>query len=112
MSQDGVFVTLSVTTEASGSHVAIAVQGEIDAATADTLKRALDAVESTDCRTVIVDLAQVSFMDSSGLQALLVGRRELARHDIELLLRNPQPQAQRLFQIALGGKRLEELSIA
>jgi anti-anti-sigma factor len=100
MSDDCVLATLSVTMEASDHQVVIAVQGEIDVATAETLERALNAIDVIDCRTVVVDLSEVSFIDSSGLKALLTGRRDLARRDIGLVVRNPQPQARRLFEVS------------
>jgi anti-anti-sigma factor len=94
--------------DASDQQVVIAVQGEVDAATADTLERALTAINSIDCSAVVVDLAEVSFIDSSGLKVLLIGRRDLARHDVGLFIRNPQPQARRLFEVALNGDQFEE----
>ena len=108
MSDDGVFATVSVVADTSDHQVLIAVRGEIDAATVDTLERALNAIFSTDCTAVIVDLAEVSFIDWSGLKALLIARRALSRHDIRLVVRNPQPQARRLFEVALGGEPLED----
>jgi anti-sigma B factor antagonist len=108
MSDDGVFAVLSVAIDRSDHQVVIALQGEIDAATAETLERALNAIDSTDCRTVVVDLAEVSFIDWCGLKPLLISRRELARHDIGLVVRNPQPQARRLFEVALDGDQFEE----
>jgi anti-sigma B factor antagonist len=112
MSDDGVFATVCAATETSDHQVVIAVRGEIDAATVETLVRALNAIDSADCTTVVVDLAEVSFIDSSGLNALLIGRRALARHDIGLVVRNPQPQARRLFDVALGGVSLEDVASA
>jgi anti-sigma B factor antagonist len=109
MSNDGV-ATLSITMDTSDHQVVIAVKGEIDAATADTLERALTATHSITCRTVVVDLAEVSFIDSSGLHALLIGRRDLARDDVRLVICNPQPQAQRLFDIALRGAQFHSLT--
>jgi anti-anti-sigma factor len=108
MSDDGECAALSVTMDTSDHQVVITVQGEIDAATAETLERALNAIDSIDCTTVVVDLAEVSFIDSSGLKTLLIGRRDLSRHDIRLAVRNPQPQARRLFDIALNGDQFEE----
>ena len=110
MLDDGVSPTLSVSMDTSDHQVVIALQGEIDVATALTLERALNAIDSSDCRTVVVDLSSVSFIDSSGLNALLIGRRDLAPHHVELVVRNPQPQAKRLFEVALRGEQLEQVA--
>jgi anti-anti-sigma factor len=113
MSDKGMLATLAVAIDASNAQiVVIAVQGELDAATAETLERALGVIDSGDCCTVVIDLAGMSFIDSAGLKALLNGRRVLAHHDIGLVIRDPQPQARRLFEIALGDERFDEVTIA
>jgi anti-anti-sigma factor len=109
MSDDVVLPSLSVTVDATDDRVVIAVKGEIDIATVEKLDQALAAIDILRCRTVVVDLAGVSFIDSTGLRALLVGRQALSRHDIRLVVCNPQPQARRLFHIALKGEPLAEV---
>lgn len=55
----------------------VVVSGEVDIATASELSEALAAVASTGIACVLVDLAAVTFMDSSGLGALVIQQREL-----------------------------------
>jgi anti-anti-sigma factor len=69
----------------------IAVAGDVDIATAPELRDALVAAPGD----VTVDLADVSFMDSSGLSALIAGRKHaiavghrfVVRHEPELVER-------------------------
>src|SRR6187402_2463843 len=70
---------LSITVDTSNHDLVLAVDGEMDAATADALRNALEAVEPTDSTQVVVDLEHVSFIDSKGLLALLEGRDRLAQ---------------------------------
>jgi anti-anti-sigma factor len=52
-------------------EIVLAVRGEVDIATADELRRRLDAViRAAGDRPVVVDLADVTFLDSTGLAAL------------------------------------------
>jgi len=51
--------------------------GEIDLATVDTLRAALDAVLRSGERDVWIDLTHVTFMDATGLHALLDTHRPL-----------------------------------
>jgi STAS domain len=81
---------------------------QIQCSPEQVLQTALEAVDPSDCTSVVVDLAGVSFMDCRGLNALLIGRRGLARRNIELHVRNAQPQARRLFEIAVGGEPLDQ----
>jgi anti-anti-sigma factor len=50
-------------------------------------------------RFVLVDLADVSFLSSSGLRALLLIRKELMTHGGELRLANLQPQVHEVFAL-------------
>jgi anti-anti-sigma factor len=100
--------TLSITIDTSNHDLVLAIDGEMDAFTGDTVRSALEAVDQTDSDRVVVDLEHVTFIDSSGLLALLEGRDRLAQRHIRLLIRNPQQQARRLFDLALNGDRFEE----
>lgn len=53
----------------------IAVEGEIDLATVVELESAIDRVFSADSQSLVVDLRGSSFMDSTGLKALVMASR-------------------------------------
>jgi anti-anti-sigma factor len=55
----------------------VVVVGELDMATAPHLTSALDAVARAEPERVVVDLASVSFLDSSGLAALFLAQARL-----------------------------------
>ena len=62
---------IDVRTNADGSIV-LAVEGEVDLAVAGALQQAgVDAIEANPTADIQVDVAQVSFMDSTGLGALI-----------------------------------------
>jgi anti-anti-sigma factor len=100
---------LSITIDSSSQDFVVAIDGEMDAATAATVRSALEAIEPTDSARVVVDLERVAFIDSSGLLVLLQGREWLAERNMRLVVRNPRPQARRLFDLGLCGDRLEEV---
>lgn len=58
-------------------HVVVAVAGEVDLATANDLWVAIEAA-SVERKTVLVDLTDTAFMDSSGLSVLVRAHRHLA----------------------------------
>lgn len=55
--------------------VSIEVEGEVDLATVDTLQQAIDAVLEDSKEHLVVDLTGSSFMDSTGLKALVMSNR-------------------------------------
>ena len=72
--------------------------GEIDMATADLLHELFSTVAKRKAKAVIVDLTRVSFMDSTGLHALIAGKR-MIRDDGSRLFLVPSPQVRRLLEL-------------
>ncbi|QTD95847.1 STAS domain-containing protein [Streptomyces cyanogenus] len=75
--QAGPSVQLSVVTTATDGIRVLTLAGEIDHHTGDTLRQALDAAGTPRPR-IVVDMRQVTFMDSSGINILLVAHRALS----------------------------------
>ena len=66
-----------VRTTESGTRSILAVEGEVDAHTAPQLKSAIAASLDRGTTELIVDLDQVTFMDSTGLGVLVGGLKGL-----------------------------------
>jgi stage II sporulation protein AA (anti-sigma F factor antagonist) len=92
----------------AGVHV-LAVAGELDAATAEELKRAFDA-ECGDASAVLVDLESCDFVDSTGLAALVGASTEVEGRGGSFAICCAAPQVERLFEItgAASGLGLEQ----
>jgi len=71
-------VDLDIATSLSGSHTVVHVGGEIDVYTAPALRERLDQEIDRGQHDLVVDLSEVTFMDSTGL-GVLVGRLKLIR---------------------------------
>jgi anti-sigma B factor antagonist len=77
------------------------LKGELDMATAGDLSKVLrGASERAD--PMVLDLSEVSFMDSSGLRALLEAAGLLEEHRPIVLL-DPSPQVRNLLDISIPG---------
>jgi len=76
---------------------------EIDAATAPDfraiLHRIIESHRYSPPARLIIDLSEVSFMCSSGVQALLDAKRAARGLGIALWVRNPQPAPGRVLEI-------------
>jgi anti-anti-sigma factor len=82
-----------------GDAVVVAIVGEIDMATAPEVTRAIDGGHDG-TRCVVVDLTEVTFLDSSALNAFVHSQRSLAEHDIAFRIVSPSDQAVRnVFEI-------------
>jgi len=54
-----------------GDDVCVLVSGELDLRSADKLEEAIRMAEKATVRTIVVDLTNIRFMDSKGLNVLL-----------------------------------------
>jgi anti-sigma B factor antagonist len=90
--------SVDLSTREGDGQVVVALRGELDIADAVSVAAALAAVAARDLE-IIVDLAGLEFIDSSGVAALARGRK-LARHaGGDLLLAAPQQQVLRVLTL-------------
>lgn len=80
------------------THV-IALSGELDVATVPVFDDALRAATESGHTALVVDLIELTFMDSTGLMVLLNGLRRVMRKDGRLVLACANPTVLRLFDI-------------
>lgn len=79
----------------------VAVRGEIDMVSETQLREAVERAlhhEPAPAR-ITVDLAEVSFLDSAGIRALLVSHSRAAERGTELRVRDPQPTVASVLQV-------------
>jgi anti-anti-sigma factor len=85
----------------TGNQARIVARGEIDITAEQVLRdAATSAMASTAGGRIVVDLQQVSFMDSSGLRALLQSRDAAEAAGTEFRITAGEGAAQRLFRAA------------
>ncbi|HYF26043.1 MAG TPA: STAS domain-containing protein [Baekduia sp.] len=77
----------------------IAVVGEIHVSTAPEFSRRLNDAVGRGKTGVVLDLRDVSFIDSTGLSVLLNGLRRVTRRNGRMALVCTNPTVLRLFQI-------------
>jgi anti-sigma B factor antagonist len=92
-----------VLTSSRDDKLIVDVRGEVDLATAPELTRVVEAgldAGPVEVRRVVIDLSDVGFLDSSGLNALVQLRRLLDGREIAFRLVSPADRAIRhVFEI-------------
>jgi len=78
--------------------VRLVLSGELDAHAAQSFDRTIDEIAGDGLASLSIDLAGVSFIDSSGLRSLIRARKSLAPEG-RVSLVSPQPGAMRLLEI-------------
>jgi anti-sigma B factor antagonist len=90
--------TLTIRVWRDRGYAFVAVAGEVDIATVTRLRESLFELAASD-RALVVDLDQVSFIDSSGLAALVGVARRAAAHGASLQVVCARPRIRQLFQL-------------
>ena len=85
--------------ERTGNVHRLTPTGELDIATTPILERAFEAVYEGDAAMIIVDLTQLSFIDSAGIRALLQ-MNEACEADDRLRVVNGSPAVVRVLDIS------------
>ena len=81
-------------------HPILKLSGELDLLTAPALRSALHAHGSRRCSVLIVDLSDVSFMDSSALSELIAYQQNAGAFGGKLLITGPRWEIRELFALA------------
>lgn len=92
-------VSITLSSRECDGRAVVALRGELDVAGAASVAAALIAVAAR-ARELIVDLAGLEFIDSSGLAALVLARKRARQAGGDLLLAAPQAQVLRVLAAA------------
>jgi anti-sigma B factor antagonist len=91
--------TLELTVSEHDGETLVRAAGELDVNTAPELREQLARLIAEDTRRIVVDLSDVSFVDSTALSVLVSALKRLRQADGDLELASPNPSVRRVFEI-------------
>jgi anti-anti-sigma factor len=91
--------TLGVVATRSIERLDVRLQGELDMGCCDLLTAVFAAVDLTGVTNITVDLGDLEFVDSTGVQAFLQIRSLQMRAGRRVRFERPQPPVQRVLRI-------------
>ena len=100
---------LTTTTHDGAGQVVLSVRGEIDLASAEEVRADLQRALQETGRRLVVDLRDVSFLDSTGLALLLRLNRQAHESGRELVVVKGPPHVQRVFALTGASELLTML---
>jgi anti-anti-sigma factor len=77
----------------------IALRGELDFDDAPRLGRVLEELRAEGERKLVIDLSELTFIDSSGISVLVSAARSAATAQAAFVVAAPTPNVQRVFDI-------------
>jgi anti-anti-sigma factor len=98
---------LDVTTEQRGDQLRVALAGELDIVNAPQLENQLAAIEADAADTLILDLRDLEFIDSTGLRALIAANERARSAGRRLVVVRGAKAVDRLLSLTQLDQRLE-----
>lgn len=77
----------------------VKVNGEVDVATASELRTLLRELYEKKAGDIVLDMAELRYMDSTGLGVLIGAYARMQEHGNCILVRNPREHIQKLLRI-------------
>lgn len=100
---------LRISVSRAEDRVVIHLAGELDLASAPSLAGELKASSADGTAAIVLDMRELSFIDSSGLRAVLAAREQAADAGYEFAVVRGSPQVRRLFAITRADEHLQML---
>ncbi len=91
-------VPLTFEIERNASTATVIVRGDLEFGTVAMLRLALVDLAQQACDAVVLDLADVDFIDSTGLSILVQAKQRFEADGRRFALRNPPPRVMRVLE--------------
>lgn len=88
-----------VTTRADGGRAVVRLRGELDIACSEDLRRELNEARREHGEHLVLDLAELEFMDSNGLSVIVACYKAATAAGGSLTLAGPRPIVRRALEI-------------
>ena len=91
---------ISISIEHEGAGAIVIVGGDLEFGTAAALRTTLIDLAQRGSNPLVVDLAQLDFIDSTGLSLLVQAKQRIESQGQEFVLRHPTDRVQRVLEIS------------
>ena len=97
----------SVTVSTSGGHATVTLRGELDLSGVDRAREAIEQAEAASTGLVVLDLSELEFIDSTGLEVILRAARRAHDEGSRLIVQRPSRYVKRLFELTAIDQSLD-----
>ena len=97
--EPGLQVNVESASDGAGSWPMLRVSGEVDIQTSPILEQHLARVLDQGSTSIVIDLAEVTFLDSTGLSVLVAGLKRCQGSGGDLRVASPQPNVRRVLEV-------------
>jgi anti-sigma B factor antagonist len=97
----------SVTVSANGDRATVALRGELDLSGVERARQAIEQAESNESPLLVIDLSELDFIDSTGLEVLLRAARRAEDSGRRLIVAKPSRYVRRLLELTAIDQSLD-----
>jgi anti-anti-sigma factor len=97
----------SVIVTSDGDRATVALRGELDLSGVDRAREAVEQAEATDAALLVLDLSELEFIDSTGLEVLLRAARRAHDSGRRLIVARPSRYVRRLLEMTAIDQSLD-----
>jgi anti-anti-sigma factor len=103
---------LRIEAREAGGVTYMTLGGEFDLAAIEQFESAIGKLEANEPETLVIDLSELDFMDSSGLRALVMADQRARQRGRRLAIVPGPPSVRRVFEITQLHERLDLIDSA
>jgi anti-anti-sigma factor len=97
----------SVTVNSDADRTTVSLRGELDLSGVDRAREAVEQAEATDATLLVLDLSQLDFIDSTGLEVMLRAARRAHDSGRRLIVARPSRYIRRLLEMTAIDQSLD-----
>ncbi|HEY0517627.1 MAG TPA: STAS domain-containing protein [Solirubrobacteraceae bacterium] len=101
---------LTINLRRESDRAVVEMEGELDMANAPLLQSTIEGAELASAKTIVLDLQQLTFLDSTGLRVILSARELCWRRGQEFAVTPGSQQVQRLLSVTGVGEHLRTIA--
>ena len=97
----------SVLVSTNGDRATVALRGELDLSGVDRARQAIEQAEDTNAPLLVLDLSELDFIDSTGLEVMLRAARRAHDDGRRLIVARPSRYVRRLLELTAIDQSLD-----
>jgi anti-sigma B factor antagonist len=97
----------SVTVSTDGDRTTVALRGELDLSGVDRAREAIDQAQDSGASLLVLDLSELDFVDSTGLEVMLRAARRAQDEGRRLIVQRPSRYVRRLLELTAIDRSLD-----
>ena len=97
----------SVTVSSDGDRATVSLRGELDLSGVERARQAIEQAESNESPLLVLDLSELEFIDSPGLEVMLRAARRAHDSGRRLIVARPSRYVRRLLEMTAIDQSLD-----